>query len=270
MKSFAFDQFDGGRLTVNRDYVSVLQSNRLLSFDALMRFDGGRVAKNVLRERTTTRIELAGAEGTPRAFYLKRHAPPPWKEYVKPLLRLTRPILGARNEWEALIRFHAVGIPTMIPVALGQTRRHSFLLTAGIEGCAKLSQLIETGQRAVPGRARRIIANIAEAARRMHGAGMHHQDFYLTHLLVPEQNVEKGLYVIDLGRVRCRRRLSRRWIVKDLAQLNYSATHATTVERFRFLRDYLQRPFGAADRALVRRILRKTEAITRHSRKNRL
>ncbi|MGH7201974.1 MAG: lipopolysaccharide kinase InaA family protein, partial [Planctomycetaceae bacterium] len=79
-----------------------------------------------------------------------------------------------------------------------------------------------------------------------------------------------ALHVIDLGRARRRRRLSRRWIVKDLAQLNYSAAGVTRADRLRFVRAYLGRPIREDDRRLLARIGRKTRAIARHSRKNRL
>jgi len=123
-----------------------------------------------------------------------------------------------------------------------------------------------------------LLDDVAHIARRMHDAGLHHQDFYLTHLLLPDvpdrptggKEGGTGIHVIDLGRARYRRRLSRRWIVKDLAQLNYSARLLTHSDRRRFLELYLGRPLTLADRPFVRRIVRKSAAIARHSRKNRL
>src|SRR4051812_49026732 len=115
--------WDEGRLTVNRDWARLLKANRLTSFSALMGFEGGEVAKNVLRERTTTRFELANGQSPGEAFYIKRHRPSSWIEYVKPLMRLRRPILGARNEWQAILAFHEAGISTMTPVALGELGR---------------------------------------------------------------------------------------------------------------------------------------------------
>ena len=97
-----------------------------------------------------------------------------------------------------------------------------------------------------------------------------YQDFYLTHLMVPADDPEGELFVIDLGRVRRRRRLGKRWIVKDLAQLNYSTPHLSRDDRLRFLETYLARPLSRTDRPFIDRIERKTESIARHSRKNRL
>jgi heptose I phosphotransferase len=275
VKSFAFEIGDGGRLTVNRDFSPILARNGLVTFDALMDYSAGQFAKNVLRERTTTRLELTDVSGERRVFFLKRHRRPPLVEFVKPWLRLQRPILGARNEWEAILRFHKVGIPTMIPVALGEARGRSFLLTAAIEGCKKLSEWmneqggsLRNGQRQTWHEA---IAGVAQVARTMHAAGLHHQDFYLTHLMVPQSaksEQARQIHVLDLGRVRWHRRLGSRWIVKDLAQLDYSASRATSSDRLRFLTAYFGRHPQATDVTLIRRILRKSRAIARHSTKN--
>jgi heptose I phosphotransferase len=272
VKSFAFDVWDSGRLTVNREFAPLLKQHSLTTFAAIADYSGGQVAKNVLRERTTTRLDLADNDGSTRTLYLKRHLRPGWFELVKPLLRFTLPIIGARNEWEAILRFHEVGIPTMIPVALGENGDRSFLMTEAIEGRLKLTAWMDShkgglhnGELAT---LRKIAVGVADVARTMHSAGMHHQDFYLTHLMMPQTGTPAPIHVLDLGRVRYQRRLARRWIVKDLAQLNYSAASVAASERLRFLAHYLGRELMRSDRALVSRIVSKSQAIARHSRKN--
>jgi heptose I phosphotransferase len=277
VKSFAFDHWDGGRLTVNRDFSQLLARHGLTTFESLMEYSAGQFAKNVLRERTTTRLELTSESGGREVFFLKRHHRPPLVEFVKPWLRLQRPILGARNEWQAILRFHEIGIATMTPVALGESRGRSCLLTAAIEGCCKLSEWMHARQGSLSNGQRQTwhqaITGVAEVARSMHAAGLHHQDFYLTHLMLPvgaETKRPRKIHVLDLGRVRWHRRLSTRWIVKDLGQLDYSASRATSTDRLRFLTTYFGRRLQNADRSLIRRILRKSRAIARHSVKNSL
>ena len=275
VRDFEFEIRDAARLRINADFAGVLRAGGLDTFDALMDYEGGTTAKNLLRERQTTRLVLK--DGTAdRAFYLKRHLPSPWKEYVKPLLRLTRPILGARNEFDALIRFHRLGIQTMVPVALGESGRRSFLVTEAINGCVKVSDWLSQEYDPANLADRQIwnglIDAIAQLARTMHEAGMHHQDFYLGHLLFVPGAEPVKLYVIDLGRALSRRRLSRRWLVKDLAQLNYSASKATARDRIRFLHAYLgeTRRLDSGSKLLARQINRKSRAIGEHSRKHRL
>jgi heptose I phosphotransferase len=115
---------------------------------------------------------------------------------------------------------------------------------------------------------RQIVAGVADVASAMHSAGLHHQDFYLTHLMMPTSGLPAPIHVLDLGRARLRKRLDRRWIVKDLAQLNYSADGISASERLRFLTRYLGRRLTRADRALVSSVIRKSRWIARHSRKN--
>ena len=108
---------------------------------------------------------------------------------------------------------------------------------------------------------RDIVAGVADVARTMHAAGLHHQDFYLTHLMVPQRGPAATIHVLDLGRVRFQPRLARRWIVKDLAQLNYSAAGVSASDRLRFLTRYLGHRPTRDDRPLVTRIV---SPIPRH------
>ncbi len=159
----------------------------------------------------------------------------------------------------------------MTPVAFGESGSDSFLITESIENCHKLSEVLANSKKTPtpPLALRQITVIVANLARTMHSAGLHHQDFYLGHLMQSQKNSET-IYIIDLGRVRKQSPLSQRWIIKDLAQLNFSASTVPLFERLRFLREYLGRPFSDKDRDLMARIQAKTNAIARHSRKNRL
>jgi len=272
---FAFETWDDGRLLVNRQFAPLLARHGWNTFERMMSLEG-QVARRV-GARETVRLELdsasTGNAGPPMAFYIKRYGPPPWREYWKPLLKLTRPIVGARVEWDAMLAFHRLGLPTMTPVMFGQSGRRSFVITEALEGYVKLTEWIDThcSSPAAAGDAyRTAIEKLAPLTRTMHNAGVHHQDYYLCHVLVPEKVGPPGMHIIDLGRARVRRRLGARWRVKDLAQLDYSADPVSVLGRLRFLRRYLGRPFRRLDRALVWRIALKRRLIARHSTKNRL
>jgi heptose I phosphotransferase len=266
MRDFALDRWDAGRVRINRDFAPLFTAHGLTTFAAIWSATAtAETAKNLRTDRVTLRFELTDPAGCARAFYIKRHQGAGWREYVQPLLQLSWPTVGARTEWRALLAFHRAGLATMTPVAIGETAAASFLITAALEDCDKLST-----QRLAddPSCRKRLGPVVADVARRMHAAGLHHQDFYLGHLLRP-RNAAGPIYVIDLGRVQPHVSwTARRWIVKDLAQLNYSAAAATRAERLRFLRDYLGRPLTERDRGLITSIARKTARIARHSRKN--
>ena len=262
---FHLEKHDSGKMVVNRAFSDLLRRQGRLSFDSIWtQTADADIAKNVRTDRVTLRFTLDD-NGVNRNFYIKRHTRSSWKEYLKPMLRLTWPILGARNEWNAILEFHRVGLPTMTPVALGESGSDSFLITEALEDCTKLSQLdLPSGDRSRD----RLIRQIAFLAKTMHNAGLHHQDFYLGHLMQSQKDPSR-IYIIDLGRVCKKKRLSQRWIIKDLAQLDFSAT-ASPREQLRFLRDYLGRPLTNHDQAFMARIQSKKGAIARHSRKNRL
>jgi heptose I phosphotransferase len=265
--SFAFESWDDGRVTVNAGFAPLFRARGWTTFAAIWdRSATALVAKRLRTDRVTLRFELADNDGAPRAFYIKRHTATSWTEYLKPLLHGGLPCIGARVEWQAILDFHAARLPTMTPVMLGERGRESFLITAALDGCEKLSETLPK-ESALSSR-HALAAELGELARRMHAAGLHHQDFYLGHLLRP-RNKSEPIHVIDLGRVRHHGPwFARRWIVKDLAQLNYSARAVSRTDRLRFLQAYLGRDVAAGDKSLVRSILRKTARIARHSRKN--
>lgn len=256
---------------MNQSFAQLLRQHNWLTFATVWAQTAeAAVAKKLRTDRITLRFTLKD-NGIDRAFYIKRHVRSSWKEYIKPLLRLTWPILGAKNEWKAILDFHEVGLPTMTPVALGESGPNSFLITEALENCTKLSELNRQHRETATASnnlRHHLIQNIAQIARKMHGSGLHHQDFYLGHLMLSQSNPDR-IYVIDLGRVQKHVRLARRWIVKDLAQLDYSAA-VPLKERLRFLREYLGRRLTAEDKSLIADIQSKAAAIARHTKKNRL
>jgi len=271
MQHFRFEDWDHGRLRVNESFSRVLRANKLTSFDAIQALVGGRVVKNLRSDRITTRHVLRDGVGE-QVFYLKMQAPPPLKDYIKPLLRVRWPRVGAWYEWEAMVRFHQAGIPTMVPVALGRLGRSSFVLTLGLEGFQKVSdwahQHLRDPQAADLAEAAQIARSIGRVTRAMHGAGMYHQDFYLGHLLLPAGGGSSKIYVIDLGRVLRRTHWVTHWVVKDLAQLNYSARLVRNADRLRLMRAYLDRPLQSHDKVLIRKVLAKSRSIARHTQKH--
>jgi len=271
--------WDGGRLQVNRPFCRILEANGLTTFESLLNLPQGQVVRQI-KSRSTSRIVLADVPGE-QTFYVKRHRPPRLRERIRPLMNLSWPILGARNEWNAILRFHAAGLPTVTPVAFGQLGQYSLVMTQDVgTDFTLLDWVNDIADRRRVGKSREtpqelslnrgLIHRVAAIARQMHASGIFHQDFYLNHMLWRRDPGVPDLHVIDLGRVVHSPNRSRRRIIKDLAQLDFSARRMSCSDRLRFLRLYLGRPFRPGDRWLVRCIVRKSQNIAAHTAKHKL
>lgn len=255
-------------MVISDDALPVLESAGLTDFNAMMAYAGGeRICHK--RGRSTVRLQVGE-----RAFYLKRnrfHL----VEFLKGLSRLRLPFRGALREWRNIERVRRVGVPTVKPVAFGERpvlgiETCSFTMTEELYGCIPLDKVLASGFSGIPGetqcaRKRRLIRQLGELARKLHGHGLFHQDFYLSHFFLDPHD---GLHLIDLQRVLYRPLRARHFRIKDLAQLNYSAGRVACLsrtDRWRFLRAYLgDSGRSPRDKALIRAIMAKTARIARH------
>ena len=260
-----------GNLFVNKDFSEFLHASGLRSFDDFMRLEG-MVAKSAVRERLTQRLDLEGV-----TVYVKKHFFPGIRGILKSFLRFRFP-LGALNEWRALLAFHAHNIPTMTPICVGRKplfwkiEKESFLLTDDLGDTTRLNDFLKENG-AVPCRGKvletkkRILENLADITRRMHGVGINHRDYYLYHILMDKT---ERLYVIDLHRVNVRDKVGKRWMVKDLAALLFSSLEVpvTHGQRLAFYKRYMQiNRLSVDDKTLIRLIVKKCNKIARHTEK---
>ena len=270
---------DGGRLEVNRAFLSLLESNDLVTFKALMSHPGHAVAKCAIKERNTVRLDLETESGEKKSFFLKRYAPTTIWDGLKAYLQLKRPVSGAGREWHAMWAFIQLGLPGPVPVAWGQDGGPSLVLSEGVSHVMRLSEWAERNfgkgfhrnTQAISAK-HRIIEEVANIVARMHLAGLHHQDLYLCHFLCGSEQGCLPLTLIDLQRVEGHRRLPGRWQVKDLAQLHFSsAQHITRQDIRRFWKVYNSiYHTGRRITPLWHSILRKSERIRRHTFKHHL
>jgi heptose I phosphotransferase len=264
---------DAGRLLVRETFLETLQTLHLVTFDAWFQLSSGDEVRRI-GARATTRM-AAGTLGLPCEVYLKRFQPLGWKERLKNWLSLKAVHHGASPEFEAAIRFQELAIPSVEPLVFGESGGRSLLVTRGLAGYRDLKELLASRH---PSLSRsdvrmQVARTLGDFARTMHAAGLHHQDFYLNHVLARveddfESTGPEDLRIIDLGRVRERHPLAFRWILKDLAQLHYSAALASPREKMRFLRTYLGRRLQHADRRWIRRLLAKSNWIDQHTQRH--
>ena len=268
-------------IVVNKVYKQLLIQNRLDTFKSFMQFTDVEIVKQAIKERNTVKLVLNQGHSQ-STFFLKRHTSPSVKEYLKLLTRFSWP-KSAFNEWRAIIRFHQIGIPTMIPVAAGESRnrlglvKQSFVLTQEIKDAHRLDHYLAKwlrkplSKREIQAK-RHLIQQLARLTRKMHTMGLNHRDYYLCHIFIrnTEKSMDPELFVIDLHRVDIRRKVGNRWIVKDLAALNFSSLELPihTTDRMRFFKLYLQKDrLSGRDRPLLRQISKKTDRMARHTEK---
>jgi len=293
-----FSTVDGGRLRVNEAFRPALEAAGLSTLDALMAFEGGETYR-VGPGRRTVRVELADPAGAARILYIKRHDRVPWQTKIRRTLGLGEPISIAEYEARNIVRLMDAGIPTVRCAAVGWEftnggrGERSCLVTEELAGAVQADVYCErqfgsAGGGGKTAARRRWIRALGRLARQFHGSGFVHRDFYLCHVLVRPVPARRDcvLHLIDLQRMmRFRggvpaspRGVPGRWIVKDLAALVFSSWPSpatfirsevfTDTDRMRFAREYFGTDrLSAAQKALVRRAVRKARRIEGHERR---
>jgi hypothetical protein len=235
--------------------------------------------------RTTLRFTRNG-----KRYFLKTHSGVGWAEIGKNLIQFRLPVISAIPEWRALLELRRLGIETAIPVAYGvegtnPARKCSFIITEDLGPTTTLEELLHRwkstglGSQLEVQLKRTLIRKVAAIARTLHQNGINHRDFYLCHLHIPRAAMAPApeyippVFVMDLHRAQIRTRTPRRWIVKDLGSLYFSASGLGLSSRdfWRFMTVYdaltpreiaatrlgFWKLVGARTRSLTRKVLRR-------------
>jgi len=268
-------------LSTNDHFLSALRRIGITTLDNALSFRKGQSLNKPGLSNYRERIRIETDEGQPD-LYLKRFSRPPLREQ----LRRMREFKFKRSSGEREIYFARklleVGIPTFTPVAWGRRmsgywEQASAAITAELPGTSL--EKLAAHWRDYPGDAPRgadrhdIIRQLALVTARMHRSGYFHRDYYLCHIFL-ERNAEGRalLSLIDLGRMIRPRYLRRRWIIKDLAALHYSAPTdvISRADRLRFLYHYAKLrgvPYEYWSPRFIRSIEARCGRIRRHDEK---
>ncbi|KKN06225.1 hypothetical protein LCGC14_1079460 [marine sediment metagenome] len=199
--------------------------------------------------RRTLRFEL-----NKQHYFLKYHQGVGWAEIVKNLLSFRLPIISARSEWQAVKFLTSHQLDTMTLAGYGEkglnpAKLHSFVITDDLSDTMSLEELGRQWTHRPPSfrSKQNLIEKLAHIAGTMHREGMNHRDFYLCHFLLDKSFAETNdyqptmpIYLIDLHRAQIRKRVPKRWQVKDLGSLYFSAYAVPLTQRdlFRFIKTY--------------------------------
>jgi hypothetical protein len=263
-------------LAVEPSWRAILAEHSLDTLDALFRVTGDReLTKPGLPSwRRRIRLELASSVVASRVLYLKRYKTPPLGQQVRRIVSGRAWRSTAWIEWNWMRTLARCDVAAAEPVAFGEEmigpwERRSAVLIAGAPG-QSLERWVQSHPERVPPALR---DHLARFVWRFHRGGFVHRDLYLSHIFMDRAESEVPSFrLIDVFRVHQPRWRRQRWVVKDLAALNYStpAGVATTADRVRWLQVYLGVPrLSAKDKVLVRKIVAKTRRLARHDRRRR-
>jgi len=206
----------------------------LAAFPELRGIPGAKVLKEN-RFRTVVRIDPDALPGASESAALRDGVIAKCYRYLKSWDRQRYRFLRSRaeQEWLALLRFEAAGIPTGAPLAVASLRAGGLvegggLLVRCLPGAVPLSEKLADGPRAA-----RLLADAGAVVRRMHDAGIRHRDLHAENLLVC--GPEEGIHIIDLHSCLLRRRVSVRHRRLGLARLVQSLGHLVPADELRLL-----------------------------------
>jgi len=264
---------------LDEQYRRPLEQAGLTSFEEVMATRRGHCLR-ALSDRENWHLCIHDARQRPRGLYLKKHHVRTWASRLRAAMGAGPGWTAGRTEAENVGAMTAAGIEVMGLVAYGEKLHadglvESFVLTEELEGYTELHHFLRRRFSAdhLDGSARpardldRLIRQVARVARRFHQSGYNHRDLYCCHFFVREPAAGQfDVKLIDLQRVQRRRWFRRRWVVKDLAQLAWSAPRdrIKCTQKMAFLREYLGvRKLRACDKRLVREVLAKQQVMER-------
>ena len=271
-KGLSTETLDNGKVLCCTGDVNRLTSLGLNTLEGAMAFSNGVIVRHA-GNRVTYRVD-AGDE----VWYVKIHKDIDWKSKLSffGLVYASNVVSPGHREWDAANMLRADGFDVASPVAFGESirfggcPRQSFVIVREVKG-QQLDDFLEKGY---PGSnfeeqqkmRRRIINDLAGMIKRFHSTGYYHKDLYCCHLIVTPDSDRWGRpFIIDLGRVVRVHQPGSRWVIKDLAALNFSAPKTVTpLDKWRFLRRYFPSRSAKERLKIAERIQAKSNRIASH------
>jgi heptose I phosphotransferase len=194
--------------------------------------------------RRTLEFTLQG-----KCYFAKIHTGVGWQEIFKNLLQGRLPILSAIPEYLAIPRLQELKLDTLTLAGFAcrgwnPARLQSFVITEALQDTVNLETFCKSWRNLPASLKIILIKRLAAIARCLHTNGINHRDFYLCHFLIRPALLgvptKMPIYVIDLHRAQIRSQIPRRWQIKDLAGLYFSAMDIGLSKRdiWRFMRCY--------------------------------
>jgi hypothetical protein len=256
-------------------FTPVLRQMKLDRLEAIFAFSGGDslVKANLASWRHRIRFRLPDG----RFAYLKRYDRPPVGVQVKGWIQ--HGMFAFLSDYDRGPTEELAGAGVAVPETLayggqrqGLFEKRSFIISLEIpDGVSLEKQLpacFSSKDRHAAGEKKAFIQQTADFVRRFHETGQRHRDLYLAHLFL---SGGRTLYLIDLHRCFRPRWFSKRYLLKDLAQLHYScpADRISRADRLRFFLGYRRHDtLTEADKTMIGQIQQKARRMARHDQKH--
>jgi heptose I phosphotransferase len=249
---------------VHKDFADCFGKLGLTSIDKIFAFTKGQSLhkQNLAGFRERIKFDIENPNTT---LYLKRYNNAPAKVQFKNWLNQRKRLSLSECDMEPAENLRKLGINTPRTIAFGQEwnglfEKRSFIITEQIPDSFKLEDKLPKGKD--------FIKKLAEFVRKFHDTGFRHRDLYLCHIFC---NSKMQFTLIDLARAFKPLFFSKKYLIKDLAELYYSApgNEISKTDKLRFFLFYLRKSkLSFSDKIMIRQIKNKAKRMAKHSRKH--
>ncbi len=261
-----------GQCWIAADWRSIFENAGLRRLEDFFSISGKALSKPGLGKRYRAQLDLKRGSDTVTVFY-KRYEGESSRAVLQRWLEDGERNAIASREVNVAEALKKIQIATFQPLAWGWTndpgpQQKSFLIMSRVPGDSLerwLPAANLTWQRKLA-----LVEQLARLAKRLHASGWFHRDFYLCHIFIEEVGHGYELALVDLARMFRPRWRVRRWQIKDLAQLHYSAGEKQVSRslRLRFAKKYFEVDrLTAEQKTLLRQIVRRAENIRQRDQK---
>ncbi|HUU16636.1 MAG TPA: lipopolysaccharide kinase InaA family protein [Sedimentisphaerales bacterium] len=262
---------------IDGDYKTAFSKSGLTSIEEVFSFDAAEnlTKINLAQFRTRLQFEINSPQWpSSTTVFMKRYDRPPVLVQLRNWLSQHNRRSCALCELEAVNKLTAAGINTPKVTSYGEQwgtlfETRSFIITEKIPDAESLERKLPdcfhkpTTVENLKLR-RNFIVQSAIFIRKFHETNYRHRDLYLSHIFYSDTG---KFYLIDLARVFGPIVLRRRFQIKDIAQVYYSAPgkHFSKTDRLRFYMAYAgQRKLTKKDKIFIRKVINKAERMARH------
>jgi len=251
-------RFAGGRISARRSWPLDMVRKLITTFLEDYRKNPDHALKNA-PESVILNIEAPHHQRVCVKWYRKRGLVDTYKERLR----------GGRAQraWKSGNALLVRGIPVAVPYAMARTPLGGFLVMASLAATELdrwLGRELEQQPAGWHHRLWRMAETLGALLGRMHEQGIFHADLKACNIMVEEKSGSMDLVLLDYDRVEFFDTLPRKFMIKNLIQLNNSIPRKISRGvRYRFLRAYKRQfPNAPEIRDLFREVWKESQGKT--------